>query len=339
METYRNNMICISCGKETGDENPVCSECRIKALGIKREGILNLVYCPKCKALKTNKRWIYYDKGAEIDKAAAKLYSGKNSSTRVEATLAEIDPEVRDGLVEAEVLVVTDAARSKFHDSIPYGIRKESCQRCNRETGSYFEAIIQIRGITGKYSNGIDKVVNEIINMPRYKDLGITKISRKPEGVDIFMMSFKRAESFSKKLSSSHMSEFSVSKKLAGRDNGVDLFRYTYLVRLFDLGRGSVLRIDSGTYIVLSYNNRSLELLELGKGRRLRLDTKAFYGLRNVDVLSEQPMEEYSIIYRKPGEVQILSPNGMSTLTVKGKYDSNTVDVVSYQDTYYALPP
>ena len=332
-------MICVNCGKETHSEKPVCDECRIKALGVKRKGILNLVACPKCGALKTYKRWLYSVKKEEIGKSIVKLYSGRNAAIQIEVDNDEIDLFSEDGAIDAEVSVIADDSRSTFHEEIPYSISKESCPRCNKATGSYFEAIVQIRGITGAYSPLLDRVFDHAADISDRTRPNITKVTRRNEGLDVFFGSFKIAEAFSRKLTELYFSLYSVTKKLSGRSNGLDLYRYTYLVRLADLYRGAVVKISETPYIVLSVHKRTLTLMGLPDRKVIVIDSAEFFSSRFRVIDNGVNLESYSLMYRSGDEMQIVSPDGMNTLAVKGIYDDDHVDVVYYQGEYYALPP
>ena len=69
------------------------------------------------------------------------------------------------------------------------------------------------------------------------------------------------------------------------------------------------------------------------------IDSAEFFSSRFRVIDNGVNLESYSLMYRSGDEMQIVSPDGMNTLAVKGIYDDDHVDVVYYQGEYYALPP
>ena len=69
------------------------------------------------------------------------------------------------------------------------------------------------------------------------------------------------------------------------------------------------------------------------------IDSAEFFSSRFRVIDNGGNLERYSLMYRTGDEIQIVSPDGMNTLAVKGTYDDDHVDVVYYQGDYYALPP
>lgn len=331
-------MICISCGKDTGSSESLCLECRLHSFGIRRDGRLEITVCPKCGALKIRKRWIYSGKKEAINSVASLLFSGKYRSLKFSVMTGEMNMDLKNGTTPSTVTVTNEGSEWQFSEEIPYHVQRESCTRCNRATGSYYEGVVQVRGLSATGGVILDGYVADLMKTIKDSASGPVRISKKTEGTDLYFIRYKNAEHFARRLSSSALSELTVTKKLSGRDNGLDLYRYTYLVRLFDVPRGGVVRHDGTDYIVLETKARSLTLISTSTGERVRMDPKAFYSSKNTVVSVKDLSEPYSVLYRSAGETHVVSQDGMSMLTIPGNYEGGRIKIVKYRNSVFPIP-
>ncbi len=338
MGGYQNKMICISCGKETENSGSLCLDCRLHSFGIKREGRLELTLCPKCGAIKTNRRWIYSGIGESINRIAAKLFMGKHKKLEFSVTVGDIDRNLKNGIAHSHVRVTQEGADWEYEEEIPYHIQRESCPRCNRSTGSYYEAVVQVRGFSGSGNATIDRFVEGAIKSSQEWVSSISRVSKKPEGTDLFFLKYKNAEHFARRIASAIMSELSVTKKISGRDNGLDLYRYTYLVRIFDIPAGGVVRHNGTDYIVIEVQSKLLTLINTSNGERMKMDPREFYGGRNSVVSTQDLSEAYDVLYRSGNETHVVSQDGMSMLTIPGNYEAGRIRVVRYRNSVFPIP-
>jgi nonsense-mediated mRNA decay protein 3 len=98
-----------------------------------------------------------------------------------------------------------------------------TCPRCSRISGGYFEAIIQIRGEQNKAQKLAATMIKRLEKLTF-----IAKTDEKDEGVDIYIGDSKAAVSLMAEMGYRTL----ITKKLVGQDEGKQLYRTTFLVRL-----------------------------------------------------------------------------------------------------------
>ncbi len=108
--------------------------------------------------------------------------------------------------------------------TIPLEIITNMCPDCNRSSGGYYEAIIQLRGPD---RNKIEKMADKFLKALA-KTTFIAKEEEKDEGLDLYIGSSKAVVALVSELKL----KTQISKKLVGRDEGKTLYRTTFLLRL-----------------------------------------------------------------------------------------------------------
>jgi nonsense-mediated mRNA decay protein 3 len=98
-----------------------------------------------------------------------------------------------------------------------------TCPKCSRISGGYFEAIIQLRGDPKKVEKTAASIIKKI-----GKATFITKTEELDEGTDIYAGSSKAVIMLMGELGLRTL----MTKKLVGRDQGKQLYRTTFLIRL-----------------------------------------------------------------------------------------------------------
>ena len=98
-----------------------------------------------------------------------------------------------------------------------------TCPRCSRISGGYFEAIIQLRGDPKKVAKSAESIMKRLEKLTF-----ISKTEEKEEGIDIYAGDSKAVVGLMGELGLRTL----ISKKLVGQDEGKQLYRTTFLVRL-----------------------------------------------------------------------------------------------------------
>jgi nonsense-mediated mRNA decay protein 3 len=111
--------------------------------------------------------------------------------------------------------------------TIPLTILQNMCPDCNKISGDYFEAIIQLRGDPKK----VEKYAIMLIDRLEKKTF-INKTEDSKNGVDIYVGNSKAVVSVINEIKYRCL----ITQKLVGADQGRRLFRTTFLIRFDEKG-------------------------------------------------------------------------------------------------------
>jgi len=250
---------CVLCGKKI-KKGKLCAKCYLEREEVvKLPVIIELVTCPKCGFFRFGGKW----KKIELEKA---IWSRIKSEIEIHPDL-KIEHMNLLGSNNKFVLKISGNFMNEecveIYKDFELRVNKEVCLKCSREAGLYYEAILQVRAKNRKVRREELKEVRKIIDEILGKEIEnpkafITKVVERKEGVDYYLGDRNIGKKISRKIVEKLGGKIKETKKLAGRKDGRDLFRFTYLVRLPEYFEGDVLE-DEGEIVIVT-NRR------LGKG-------------------------------------------------------------------------
>ena len=275
-------MKCIICDKNEAVDHGQCAECLSKNIQISVTGSMDVTVCPKCKSFKIGERWRSTGMNTLLAKKIAGHIHSRDRSFEISIVSDSIELSRPDGKIDFMVTVDGGSFVSEPRSlSIQSNIIFNSCPTCNKLTGSYYEAIIQIRTLEGEYSGIVEKVMDRIdpflVSMEDVANSFVSKIVRLPEGIDVYLGKKNDALKISRFIHESFFSELKVTKKLAGRRDGEDFYRYTYLVRIMSLKLGTVIRHEGLHLILESVNDNSVTVIDTRDDSRREIRQNEFY--------------------------------------------------------------
>ena len=157
-------MKCIKCGKHEAVEKGLCQICLWDSLHIEVPGSIIEKTCPKCGAYFVGKGWVYRD---GRDKWEKKIFENFSVNEPFRITGGEITGKNSQGnYIKIRIDVqrsINDSREEQFE--IPFIKESISCPTCNKVTGSYYEAKVQIRGMTGGISSEMERIGNILLSM------------------------------------------------------------------------------------------------------------------------------------------------------------------------------
>jgi len=203
---------CAKCGvsdKEVPFSGPFCIKC--KPVHIKCPKRLEYIRCTKCGKVRLKGNWVNADESKlakeVISKCKGEFISGSYDFRKQEATF----------------YVGDKSTMFPVKEKINVSVLKTICQSCSRQSGGYFEAIIQLRGPSGR----IKKAYWTLKKMLGKKTF-LTKEEEKKEGMDLYVGDSKAVVEMLSELKL----KAKMSKTLAGEKEGKRLYRTTFLIRL-----------------------------------------------------------------------------------------------------------
>lgn len=322
-------MFCVKCGKEEETYEGLCKECYLsKRQFVSLPELVDVQVCPQCFAVRVRKSWIdspTIDKAIEIALDESLKKDHDVEIVNMKTDLIERDP--RNYIADVEVSFRVGELSAHRNFKVGIRLKKDTCQRCGKKSGHYYEAIIQLRAF-GK--EAIDKrlaiarehVIARIEKMSaESRDIFISKEESKHGGHDFFISSASAAKSISRDLAKMFGAEVKSSNSMAGRKDGQDIVRMTYLVRLPEYNIGDILEIDDDYYLLKHLDGNNLTLVSLENWQE---SSHSIGRLSRIEVLHrDRTVKEATVVSENPKELQIIDPESMQTVDIikPTKYD------------------
>jgi nonsense-mediated mRNA decay protein 3 len=325
-------MKCIICDSKEAVSKGICLDCIMSRTRITVSGNLSLNTCPKCGSWSSGGRWVRQVSDLRLSKQVNSLceVSDPHYSLRVDEDSIDFVPgEERvnfNAYLTDDMGFRSPAIQLEIHVSPA----KVSCPSCNRLTGSYYESIIQIRSYSKGYSTVIDTAVasvNEFLSSEklRGKNAFISKQVKLPEGFDLYLGSKSDGERISKYLHERFFSEVTQNKKLAGRTEGYDLYRYTYLVRILDYPIGSVLSRRGEKFLLVSVRSEEATLIDMNKLKPIKMRQNDFNA--NPLEYNGETLEsrKYIVLSNNGKDTEVMDAENYSEHTIHGVFSEQEI--------------
>jgi len=339
---------CVKCGKETEQTmNGLCTECFLdgrKLITLPHH--VDVKVCASCGDVGTGETWITKDIQDAIADAAVRSVTPIKEARVVSAETSSFEQEPYTHLVTVDAVLDVGGHTAEDSASIIVRLKNTVCKRCSRQLGSYYEAILQIRAgskdipqrVMREAQNRVENLVDS--QSVTNRQLFITKTEEVQGGVDFYLSSISLGKAAAKDLSDTYCAETKEAAKLVGMtDDGQEMYRVTYLVRLPDFHAGDVIQFE-GRYFKLvrvsSNGAKVIDLMNLRERAVKRSDVPSFkVYARSAD------LRDAVVVDRSGGEIQVLNPSNYSTVDLKVPADAeigDTAKVVEIDDALYYVP-
>ncbi len=293
-------MKCASCGRES--DYSVCGECLSKSAElISIPPVVEIIQCPKCGDFRTD-RW----RQVTLEEAVG-FNLLKEISIHDEFEIRDFHFYPVGDVIGRYRFYVDGTVRDHFHHFETFfevRLRKIACEKCSRQAGGYYEAILQIRADRRKLRDEEVKRIYDLVESSLLREKGnpkafVTKIEERKEGIDIFIGDRNLGLKLSRIISKEMGAETKESSKIAGREDGRDFFRFTYLVRLPGFFRGDIVEDEGVVAVVRDVSRRKGYDIRTGKAVRLR-DPAV--------IARKYELKESSVLNVDESTVEILDP-------------------------------
>ncbi len=311
-------MLCIECGKREAKYEGLCEECFLKKVKFTDlPGHMEIVRCPHCGAVKFKGEW----KRMEEDDIIRELIE-RNMDVLHDCDSIHFDFNVRE---ENDGKLVDVLFHIKYEDLevdeehvSEVVVKYESCPRCNRYFGNYFEAILQIRGLRDGELHDIVNFAHERLAFYAQKNenLFITKEEGKHGGWDIYISDKREAKKVADEMCRKYGATLKSSPHIVGRKDGKDVYRMTYSVRLPEYREGDVVEMQSKYYLVEHVSGHYVKMISLDDGKEKSVDVRK-HEIRVIKKRDE--LEEAMVIFSQGNEVQVMDG------------DYRTLEAISYR--------
>ncbi len=286
---------------------------------------------------------------AHEDVAASVLKKGSKAHKQVQDLRWEVDRFPNDKgehRVSCTALFQVAGQEIRLDFIVIIRIRYQMCQSCSRQSGDYYEAIIQLR-LDGLGAKGAEvelaeetalvfKMVDE--HAESDENAFITKYSAVKGGMDFYIGSTALARTIANKFRNRFGAAVNESPSLIGMKDGCDLYRYSILIRLPTFRAGDVVSFEKRIHVVDANDGKALVLKDAANGQITRVqptDPKLKMISKCHEVL------EAVVVSHDRSTIQILDPASMVAVTIlrpsymKGL--GEVVHVVRYDDALHAV--
>lgn len=333
-------MFCVECGKEGKTYDGLCASCHLaRRHFVSLPEVVDVQICGSCFAARIRKKWI---DALSVEKAIRLAVEAslekERSVTDIDIKLKLTERDSRNYLAEATVAFTSGDFSGEKEFKINIRLKKDTCQRCGKKSGHYYEAILQLRGAPGgKVEERIEAARGALMFRAEHlsstnREFFISREEKVPGGYDFYLSSSSIAKSLAKDLSKDFGASSKSSSSLVGKKDGQDLVRMTYLIRLPEYSRGDILLIDGHHYLLRSFEGSSLSLTDLMTWQESnlaigRLSTIEVYA-RSEDIL------EAEVVSESDGELRIIDTETNSPVGIaKPRKFAGSVRTVSFVKT------
>jgi NMD protein affecting ribosome stability and mRNA decay len=153
----------------------------------------------------------------------------------------EVKPSAREVLVKVHASGKVHETQGKpIADSaqVIVGVKPTTCAVCSLMRAGYYEAILQVRGEKKIPADKLAKIERALVSnadkmMKNDRKIFISKVEKKPEGLDFYLSSLSLARNMAEILRSNFQAKVTETAKLIGQDRGGKRkFRVSVLARL-----------------------------------------------------------------------------------------------------------
>ncbi len=257
------------CGREI-EEGTVCGKCLSERENIAEVDGFEIEMCPRCGFIRIEGRW----RDVSMDEAL-KHHVMRNLKVvegyGVEEVRIKVDSGGR-GYVELTGTLIGDEVSAVV--PFTYRVKKQTCVKCSREAGGYYESIVQLRADGRKLEDEEMETAMSIVESVLARGIEdekmfLSKVEMRKEGVDFYLGGRDAGRKISQMIAKEMGGSVKKSRKIHGRADGRDLYRFTYLVRLPAYRKGDVVVKNDRFYVVK--NPRDEKGIDILTGRSVNL--------------------------------------------------------------------
>ncbi|MDR1403990.1 MAG: hypothetical protein LBJ20_00245 [Candidatus Methanoplasma sp.] len=339
---------CVKCGKDTENTiNGLCAECFVN--GRKLTSLphhVNVSVCANCGDIKYREKWVTKDLEEAIEEAVSDSLDIIKEAEIISIRISYFEQERNTYAAAADSVLDIGGCSAEDTASTLVRLKNTVCKRCSRQLGNYYEAILQIRAGSKSVSQ---KTMREAMNRAEAivdgqsvsnRQLFITKTEEVPGGIDIYLSSISLGKTIAKDLSDTYCAETKEAAKLVGQtEDGQEMYRVTYLVRLPDFRAGDVVQFEGRYFKLTRISGSSAKIADIMNFRDRAVKRSDIPSIK-VHERSED-LRDATVISKEKGEIQILSPLDYSAVDLRIPDDAEigeTVKVTEIDSVFYYVP-
>jgi nonsense-mediated mRNA decay protein 3 len=312
---------CPRCG-EPSDSGDLCGKCRVdRTRWMEAAPRVEGITCPACGSRRTGAVW--QDTPVSREELARELAlqairiipEARNPEFRV--SLWERSPNRTIATVSVKAVLFGLPVEEEARVEVVW--RGETCDRCSRISGGYFEGVVQIRAdgrpLSAREREVAARIASEVEERLQEGGARLSFISRmtEEEGLDIVVGENAMGEEIAREVTGALGGRYTVHPKLSGEKAGKRIYRVTYSVRLPRLQKGDVIEADGEYLEVRETGKRQLKVFHLGTGAMTVFPYDSPYRV----VGNVRDAVQALIAYTEAGVAGIIDPGTFATREVR----------------------
>jgi nonsense-mediated mRNA decay protein 3 len=319
-----NSIGCPRCGKECEKLfNSICKDCFFETFKlIELPLVLHVKICSKCGAYFHRSRWENTGTIEDVVLEAienALFINPEAGDVEVYLEPREITPYMYRVRTGVDAVVRGEPVHACAETEVR--IQRTACDMCSRESGGYFEAIIQIRA-AGRFPTEEEKrrcstIARETMESMRKKGdrlAFISDIQELKEGIDLYMGSMNASRQVCRLIISELGGSFSESPTLIGMKDGKNLYRITFAVRLPEFKPGDVIRYR-GKIIQIKSSGKKVNGISLEDGSRFISAPEDMKSAEKVGSIKDSVLT--ILVSIEENAILVLDPETYETVAIK----------------------
>ena len=227
---------CPKCGKHVEEIiEGLCYQCySLQKDLVEAPSAISIGLCKNCTRSREKNEWTQHRTFTDM------LQSAVLNSVKADKDIAvklTFDKKYVGGKttipVKIEAVKKSKDAKIKQESTMLVTINPQTCDNCGKQSGNYYEGIIQLRGNEQKCEearNFIYSIVEKRVN--KEANVFIAKELKLKEGIDLYIGSIKLSEKVLVEVKKKFDAETNKTYKLIGEKDGKTLKRVTILLRL-----------------------------------------------------------------------------------------------------------
>lgn len=342
-------MYCVECGKDTKLYEKLCEDCFIRKMKFYTfKKVLKLTLCSQCNARKVSNHWVETTSVEDGIREALIESINPNLGIKNPKYSIKLIPD-RTNIFRALISINAEFEDLKINDELEMEVRLNyhTCNRCSKLSGSYFEAIIQVRSTNRELDeNELGKAEDIVITTLEHSEGSeqnafLTKTEYIHGGVDFYIGSSAIARQITKKLASEFAGKIKESSSLIGKKDGKDVFRVTFIVRIPEYRIGDFIRLDDNVYKVLKILQKKVTCQDLKTGQ-VSFVSHTDSALGTI-LGGDELIFDAVVVSENTKEVQVLDPENYSTVELikpqqNFEVNGDSVKIFKSQDMILLIP-
>lgn len=315
---------CVECGKLVpaliGGSCPECFISKTPLLNV--PDVLDVEVCAHCDARHVGAHWIDPDEGVGLDwireeatRAAAKAHA------RVQGPVLTIEEQAQDERNFAHHLHLdgdVEGVPINYDKDILVRMKRGVCDRCSRMFGGYYAAIIQLRAtdrdVTDLEMQRAHRLVGDELDRQRAagnRQSFLTKSGAVPGGFDYYLGDIEGARTVARVVADKLGATVEEHAKLSGRQEGEDVYRVTFKVRVRLFAPGDFTLYRDDVYQFQSANRGRALIVRLGDRKSDKVDEEELKRLGGSEIL-----QEAVLVSQDAQHLQVLDPVSFRTVDI-----------------------
>lgn len=316
---YVTSTFCPRCGSPDGDGD-LCSKCFAEtrtAVEASRETELRV--CSQCGSYVTDAGWTSSDEAVPLEDLALEAAKRGVKAHReaeevgVDVVVERVDQDVY--MVEGSYTASMRGHRVAGNFTVEVSVKRETCPTCSKLSGGYYESIVQVRARNREPRSRELEFARDTAYAIAGRDYGdrdtfVSRVEEVEGGMDIYMSTNKAGLDLARRVAERYGGSVRDSASLVGMEDGREVHRVTYAVRLPEFVEDDVVMVDDSVVAVTEPGD-GVEGVDLRSGEHVRQEGEA----RKIGSLDD--VEVTRVVSRGDGEVQVLDPETYETVTLQ----------------------